>query len=100
MASVRHCRRDARAVGPLEQLSHLPNVTIRVLAFGGSDPIGPGGFALLHFAPVHGTSSTDIVYMEQLTRNIFVEEEAETYEYSRRSSNSPTKRSTRTLPGR
>jgi transcriptional regulator with XRE-family HTH domain len=65
----------------LEQVSQLPNVTIRVLAFAGQHPIGPGGFAILHFAPVHGTTLDDIVYMEQLTRNIFVEEEAETYEY-------------------
>jgi hypothetical protein len=65
----------------LEQLSHLPYVTIRVLAFAGSHPIGPGGFALLQFAPVHGMRLSDVVYMEHLTGNSFVEEEVETYEY-------------------
>jgi transcriptional regulator with XRE-family HTH domain len=63
------------------ELSRLPAVSIRVLAFAGSHPIGPGGFALLAFTPVHGTRLNDLVYMEHLTRNTFVEEEAETYEY-------------------
>ena len=63
------------------RLSHLPNVTIRVLAFAGTHPIGPGGFALLEFAPFRGMSLNDVVYMEHLTGNSFVEEEAETYEY-------------------
>jgi transcriptional regulator with XRE-family HTH domain len=65
----------------VEELSHLPRITIRVLPFSGSYPIGPGGFALLQFAPVHGTSLSDVVYMEHLTGNSFVEAEAETYEY-------------------
>jgi transcriptional regulator with XRE-family HTH domain len=65
----------------VEQLSRLPNVTVQILAFSGSHPIGPGGFALLEFAPVHGTSLNDVIYMEHLTRNTFVEEEMETYEY-------------------
>ncbi len=63
------------------ELSRLPNVSIRVLAFAGTHPIGPGGFALLEFVPRHGTTLNDVVYMEHLTRNIFVEEEKETYEY-------------------
>ena len=65
----------------IAQLSRLPNVSIQVLAFAGSHPIGPGGFALLEFAPIHGTSVNDVVYMEHLSRNGFVEEEAETFEY-------------------
>ncbi len=65
----------------LERISRLPNVTIQVLAFSGLYPIGPGGFALLEFAPVHGVKPTDVVYMEHLTGNSFVEEETEAYEY-------------------
>ncbi len=67
----------------VEQLSHLPNVTVQVLAFAGPHPIGPGGFALLEFAPVHGTRLNDVVYFEHLTGNSFVEAEHETYEYRR-----------------
>jgi transcriptional regulator with XRE-family HTH domain len=65
----------------LERVSRLPNVTLQVLAFSGLYPIGPGGFALLDFAPVHGVKPTDVVYMEHLTGNSFVEDEAEAYEY-------------------
>jgi hypothetical protein len=66
----------------VDRLSYLPNVTIRVLAFAGVHPIGPGGFAILEFAPVHDTKVNDVVYMEHLRRNLFVEDEAETYRYS------------------
>jgi transcriptional regulator with XRE-family HTH domain len=65
----------------LEELSHLPHVSIRLLAFGALYPIGPGGFALLEFRPMHGTQVNDVVYIEHLTGNSFVEEENETYEY-------------------
>jgi transcriptional regulator with XRE-family HTH domain len=65
----------------VEHLSHLPNVTVQVLAFAGSYPIGPGGFALLEFAAVHGTRLDDVVYMEHLTGNSFVEDEAEVHNY-------------------
>lgn len=65
----------------LEHLSRLPNVSIQVLQFGGLYPIGPGGFALLEFAPVYGVTPTDVVYMEHLTVNTFVEDETDVYEY-------------------
>jgi len=65
----------------IERFSRLPNVTVQVLAFAGVHPIGPGGFALLEFAPVHGVRPTDVVYMEHLTGNSFVEDEAEAYKY-------------------
>jgi transcriptional regulator with XRE-family HTH domain len=65
----------------IEELSHHPHITIQVLAFAGSYPIGPGGFALLQFDPVHGTRLNDVVYMEHLTSNSFVEAETEAYEY-------------------
>lgn len=65
----------------LERISRLPNVTVQVLAFSGLYPIGPGGFALLEFAPVHGVKPADVVFMEHLTSNSFVEDETEAYEY-------------------
>ena len=72
-----------------QQLEHLieiskrPNVRIQVLPLAGSHPIGTGGFALLHFAPVPGISqSTDVVYIEQLGRTaLYVEDEDEVFDY-------------------
>lgn len=65
----------------LERMSRLPSVTLQVLAFSGSHPTGPGGFALLEFASVHGVTPTDVVYIEHLISDSFVEDEAEAYEY-------------------
>jgi transcriptional regulator with XRE-family HTH domain len=67
----------------LIDLSRLANVTVRVLSFAGSHPIGTGAFALLHFAPVPGIAqSPDVVYVEQLGRTaLYVEDEDEVFEY-------------------
>jgi len=62
-------------------ISGLPNVTVRVLPFSHPYPIGPCGFAILGFAPAHGTVLGDVVYVEHLTGQSFFENEAETYEY-------------------
>lgn len=72
-----------------EQLEHLlevserPNVTLSVLPLAGSHPIGTGGFAILHFSPVPGIGqSSDVVYVEQLSRTaLYVEDEDEVHEY-------------------
>jgi transcriptional regulator with XRE-family HTH domain len=65
----------------LRRLSERPNVTIRMLPFSAAYPIGPCGFAILGFAPAHGTALGDVVYVEHLTGQSFFENEAETYEY-------------------
>jgi transcriptional regulator with XRE-family HTH domain len=65
----------------LDRVSRLPSVTVQVLSFAGTYPLGPGGFALLEFADVHGVKPTDVVYIEHLTGNSFVEQEREAYEY-------------------
>jgi hypothetical protein len=66
----------------INEVSELPNVTIRVLAFGGPHPVvSPGPFALLKFGQVHGISISDIAYIEQLTRNDFIEDEEAAHEY-------------------
>jgi transcriptional regulator with XRE-family HTH domain len=61
--------------------AQMPNVQLHVLALAGNHPIGTGAFAILEFAPVHGTALDDVVYVEQLSRSSYVEEEAETYQY-------------------
>jgi transcriptional regulator with XRE-family HTH domain len=66
----------------INEISRLPNVTIRVLAFSGRHPVvflGP--FTLLQFAPLHGLMITDVVYIEQLTRNDFIEDVEVAHEY-------------------
>ena len=66
----------------INELSRLPNVTIRVLAFSGHHPVlSLGPFALLQFAPLHGIAITDVVYIEQLTRNDIIDHDEAAYEY-------------------
>ena len=67
----------------LAEISRRPNVTVRVLPLAGFHPVGTGSFALLVFPPLLGVGpSSDVLYVEQLTRNeVFVDEEAEVYEY-------------------
>lgn len=84
-AALRH--RLGTAATMRAQLAHLgrvarkPTVTIRVLPFTATYPIGPSGFSLLGFAPAHGTALDDVVYVEHLTGQILFETENETYEY-------------------
>jgi transcriptional regulator with XRE-family HTH domain len=67
----------------LVQVSRLPNVLLRVLPLAGRHPIGTGSFALLTFPPVPGIDPpADVVYVEQLTRNmVYTGEATEAYEY-------------------
>lgn len=67
----------------LLEVSELPNVTLSVLPLAGSHPIGTGGFAILHFLPLPGIGqSSDVVYVEQLSRTaLYVEDEDEVHEY-------------------
>lgn len=66
----------------IERVSQLPNVTVRVLAFAGAHPLVlQGSFAVLEFAPVHNTPIGDVVYVEELTRDHFIDEEAGAHEY-------------------
>jgi transcriptional regulator with XRE-family HTH domain len=67
----------------LLEVSEQRNVTLTVLPLVGSHPIGTGGFAILHFLPVPGIGqSSDVVYVEQLSRTaLYVEDEDEVHEY-------------------
>ncbi len=66
----------------LVQVSQLPRVTVRVLAFDGAHPlIMQGSFAVLEFASVHDIPISDVVYVEELTRSDFVDDEADPHEY-------------------
>ncbi len=65
----------------LVHVSELPNVALRILPLAASHPIGTGGFVLLQFGQVHETALRDVVYIENLSGSLYVEEEAETYQY-------------------
>ncbi|HEY2286671.1 MAG TPA: helix-turn-helix transcriptional regulator [Streptosporangiaceae bacterium] len=72
-----------RQLDYLGQVSRRPNVTLRVLPLAGFHPVGTGSFSLLVFPPLLGVGpSSDVLYVEQLTRNeVVLDEEAEVYEY-------------------
>lgn len=68
-----------------EQLSRLaemavrPNITLQVLPFSmGSHPGMQGGFTILRFP---GVIESGVVYLENMTSDIFVEREAEVHHY-------------------
>jgi transcriptional regulator with XRE-family HTH domain len=70
-----------------EQLAHLadacswPNVEVRVLPLDSEHPIGTGSFSYLRFTQVHDVPLSDIVNVEQLTRNYDLDQEEETLHY-------------------
>jgi transcriptional regulator with XRE-family HTH domain len=68
-----------------EQLTHLvemsarPNITLQVLPFGkGSHPAMAGGFTILRFP---GVIESGVVYLDNMTSDIFIESEAEVHHY-------------------
>jgi transcriptional regulator with XRE-family HTH domain len=69
-----------------EQLLHLvemaarPNITLQVLPFAkGSHPAMTAGFVILRFP---GSIESGVVYLENMTSDIFVEREAEVHRYN------------------
>ena len=70
-----------------EQLSHLinmaglPNVSLQILQFSAGFHEGlAGAFKILHF-PEEG--STDVVFLENMTSDLFIEDEGDVYSYTR-----------------
>jgi transcriptional regulator with XRE-family HTH domain len=63
----------------LLEISERPNITLQVLPFAaGSHPALTGGFAILQFPEF---LAADVVYLENMTSDLFVESEAEVYRY-------------------
>jgi transcriptional regulator with XRE-family HTH domain len=61
-------------------LADMPNVTIQVLPSGvGAHPATTGTFSILEFPE---PQDPDVVYLEALTANIFVEDDAQVYRYA------------------
>jgi transcriptional regulator with XRE-family HTH domain len=80
-----------RQVGPPgimhEQLLHLiemarlPNITVQIFPFSaGYHRAVIGGFKILHFSE---EGSTDVVFIQNMTSDLFIEESADVYKYAR-----------------
>jgi transcriptional regulator with XRE-family HTH domain len=68
----------------LQQIIHrseLPNVEVRILALSDFHPIWAGSFLYFKFAQVHEVPMQDIVAIEHLAGNFFIEDEAETHQF-------------------
>jgi transcriptional regulator with XRE-family HTH domain len=65
----------------LLEVSGLPNVEIRVLRLDADTPMATGAFVYMQFPPVHEVTMPDIVTVEHLEGNQFIEEEEQTYLY-------------------
>ncbi len=65
----------------LLECADLPNVTLRVHPLERPQVIGTDSFVLLQFDSAHEISLHDVVYLETLNGGIYIEREAETYQY-------------------
>jgi transcriptional regulator with XRE-family HTH domain len=65
----------------LEELTALPNVTLRVLPLAGTHPIGTGAFSYLHFDPVQDVPLGDMVEVEHLTGAYYLEDDEQVFRY-------------------
>jgi transcriptional regulator with XRE-family HTH domain len=65
----------------LLEVSELTNVEIRILPLEADAPMPTGAFVYMQFPPVHEVAMPDIVTLEDLEGNRFLEEEEQTYLY-------------------
>jgi transcriptional regulator with XRE-family HTH domain len=69
------------------QLEHLlayaqePGIEVRVLALDADHPVFTGPFAYMRFTDAKDESFDDVVSVENLTRNYYIEDEEDTYQY-------------------
>jgi transcriptional regulator with XRE-family HTH domain len=64
----------------LIEVSHWPNVTLRVMPLAADHPVGFGGFQILEF-DTDGPALNDVVWLEHLNLLQLYEDESETYQY-------------------
>jgi transcriptional regulator with XRE-family HTH domain len=65
----------------LAEASELPNVELRVLPLDGNHPIGTGAFYYLKFAQVHEVPLHDIVTVDHLMGNFYLEGDEDTNKF-------------------
>jgi transcriptional regulator with XRE-family HTH domain len=79
-------RRGDRAVmrGQLQRLadaSELPNVTVQILPLEGDHALAMDSFAILQFGKDHEAALHDVVSMEHLLNELYVEGDTDTYQF-------------------
>jgi transcriptional regulator with XRE-family HTH domain len=75
---------DSVMRGQLERLAEsscLPNVEVQVLPLDGYHPIGAGTFVFMQFSQQHDVPFHDFVSVEQLDREYYIEDVADTNKY-------------------
>ena len=65
----------------LIESSDMPHVEVRILPLGGNHPIGTGTFLYMQFPQQHEVPFLDIVTVEQLDREYYIEDIADTNKY-------------------
>ncbi len=70
-------------LGKLAEISQRANVTLQILPLASFHPISTGAFALFRFNQIHGVIAPDVVYLENMTDSLYIEDEIETYYYQR-----------------
>jgi transcriptional regulator with XRE-family HTH domain len=84
--SVLHRQRGDRSVmlGQLERLAEVseqPNVTIRILPLNRHHGLAVGSFAILRFSRPNETTLHDVVSLEGLVNELYVEGDTDTYQF-------------------
>jgi transcriptional regulator with XRE-family HTH domain len=70
-----------RQMEGLTEACRLPNLDLRVLPLDGGNPIATGAFTYLQFAQVHDVPAPDLVSVEHLEGNYYLEDEDGTHRY-------------------
>jgi transcriptional regulator with XRE-family HTH domain len=65
----------------LAEVSRLPNVTLRILPLGGPKGLALGPFDILQFGEAYETKLTDVVSIESVRSELYIEGETDTYEF-------------------
>jgi transcriptional regulator with XRE-family HTH domain len=84
--SVLYRRRGDRSVmhaqlQRLANIAELPNVTIQVVPLRGNHGLAVDSFAILQFGKAHETTLNDVVSLEHLKGELYVEGDTDTYQF-------------------
>lgn len=65
----------------LAEIAELPNVTIRVVPLKGNHGLAVDSFAILQFGKAHETTLHDVVSLEHLSNELYMEGDTDTYQF-------------------
>ena len=84
----------------LANIAELPNVTIQVVPLKGNHGLAVDSFAILQFGKAHETTLHDVVSLEHLKGELYVEGDTDTYQFGSLSATSQRNPSPLGKPGR